>query len=321
MLTQTLVEKDARPAFRPYLVSVVSIRRLSPHFVRVTFTGELLDFFGTDRLDQRIKLMFPVEEGPHAGTLSDVGTHDEESVLRGEWYSIWRELPDEQRSPIRTYTVRAVRPELREIDVDMVVHEVGGGPASRWVARAVPGDELLIIGPDARSLSSAVGIDWQPGTATQQLLLGDETAAPAICSILETLPEGHTARAFIEVPTSADVLEPWLAPGASVTWLPRDGQPVGVLLEAALREWVAGNGDVIRPSLAASAQEVEEIDVDTQLLWDSPGAAPGAKFYSWIAGESAVIKTLRRFLVTETGIDRKRVAFMGYWRLGRAEGQ
>jgi NADPH-dependent ferric siderophore reductase len=47
----------------------------------------------------------------------------------------------------------------------------------------------------------------------------------------------------------------------------------------------------------------------------------GSDFYAWLAGESSVIKTLRRFLVSETGIDRKRVAFMGYWRLGKSEAQ
>lgn len=41
--------------------------------------------------------------------------------------------------------------------------------------------------------------------------------------------------------------------------------------------------------------------------------------YAWFAGEAGVIKTLRRHLVTHRGVDRKSVAFMGYWRRGRAE--
>ncbi|NTW42518.1 MAG: siderophore-interacting protein, partial [Cellulomonadaceae bacterium] len=41
--------------------------------------------------------------------------------------------------------------------------------------------------------------------------------------------------------------------------------------------------------------------------------------YAWLAGEAGVIKTLRRHLVTGCGVDRKSVAFMGYWRAGRPE--
>jgi NADPH-dependent ferric siderophore reductase len=63
---------------------------------------------------------------------------------------------------------------------------------------------------------------------------------------------------------------------------------------------------------------VADIDVDRELLWDSPEDGDG-EFYAWIAGEAATVKTLRRLLVTQHGVDRKRVAFMGYWRLGQAE--
>ena len=319
MLTQGVIAtKDARPAYRPYRAAVVGLEQLSPHFVRVTFGGEALRGFGTDRLDQRIKLIFPLEQGPHRGQISDIGADDPTVIAEGTWYAKWRELPSDIRSPFRTYTVRAVRPELGELDVDMVAH-ADGGPASRWLAGAAIGDELVIVGPDALSLDSAVGIDWHPGDANEMLLIGDETAAPAICSILESLPADRTARAFIEIPDAHDCLPVDLAPGASITWLARGAAPHGSVIEPALRRWVEENPHVIRPALAASAQQLDDVNVDTELLWDSLGEAPGADFYGWLAGESAMIKTLRRFLVSETGIDRKRIAFMGYWRLGKAE--
>jgi NADPH-dependent ferric siderophore reductase len=49
-----------------------------------------------------------------------------------------------------------------------------------------------------------------------------------------------------------------------------------------------------------------------------------AEIYVWLAGEAGVVERLRRHLVSErgpdrTGPDRKSVAFMGYWREGRAE--
>ena len=76
---------------------------------------------------------------------------------------------------------------------------------------------------------------------------------------------------------------------------------------------------------AGRGREVEEIDVDTDILWEVPRTAKGgaalksAPLYSWLAGEAGAIKSMRRQLVAEQGVDRRAVAFMGYWRLGRAE--
>jgi NADPH-dependent ferric siderophore reductase len=55
-------------------------------------------------------------------------------------------------------------------------------------------------------------------------------------------------------------------------------------------------------------------------VWDAPVVHEGSTLYAWLAGESGCIKALRRFLVRDTGIDRRQVAFMGYWRRGAAEG-
>ncbi|WP_460948233.1 siderophore-interacting protein [Okibacterium endophyticum] len=318
MLTQSQV-KDARPAYRPFIVTVAQVRRLSPHFSRITLAGDELGIFGTDGLDQRVKLILP---DPEFG-LCDIGARDPQTIADGTWYSRWRELPDDRRSPFRTYTVRAVRQAEREVDVDMVVHPVdeSAGPAARWLAGASVGDELILVGPDARSIDSHVGIDWQPGDADQLLLVGDETAAPAICAILESLPPGRTAHAFIEVPDAADRLELSTHDACAVTWLARGDAEVGSALDPAVRRWVADNRHVYRSALSASAQQLDDVDVDTALLWDSFGEPIGGGFYAWLAGEASVIKTLRRHLVSETGIDRKRISFMGYWRLGRAEAQ
>ena len=321
-------EKDDRPAYRPFRASVRTVAQLSPHFVRITLTGPQLGYFGTDGADQRIKLLFPAPNGQ----LTDVGADDDEAIRRGTWYEDWRTLAEDERSPMRTYTVRAVRPELAEVDVDMVTHG-DAGPASRWVQRAVVGDELVVVGPDSRSIHSAGGRDWAPGAAQEMLLAGDETAAPAICAILEALEPGRTAHAFIEVPTSADFLDVHLPEGADITWLAREEHQHGHALVPAVRDWAARHLDVIAPAKAVVSQSLEDVDVDAQLLWDSPvlqvqpidscgrGERCGGEFYAWFAGEAGVIKTLRRFLVAEVGVCRRRVAFMGYWRQGRAEGQ
>lgn len=320
--------RDERPAYRPFRAQVRALHQLSPHFVRVTLTGPQLGWFGTDGDDQRIKLFFPAPNG----SLTDVGADDEAAIRRGTWYEDWRMLGEQERSPMRTYTVRAARPERAEVDVDMVGHG-DAGPASRWLQRATVGDELVLVGPDARSIHSAGGRDWAPGAAQEMLLAGDETAAPAICAILERLEPGRRAHAFIEVPTAADFLDVHLPEGADITWLAREEHPHGHALIPAVRAWAARHLGAIKPALAVVPQSLEDVDVDAQILWDSPvlqvqpidscgrGERCGGSFYAWFAGEAGVIKTLRRALVAELGVCRRRVAFMGYWRQGRAEGQ
>lgn len=303
------LERDGRAPYRPYRAYVRSITELSPGFRRVTFTGPDLEFFAPHRLDQRIKLMFPL---PGAGA-ADLGVDDESALRDGTWFSLWRRLPERRRSPIRTFTVRGVRPHRREVDVDFAWHGEAG-PAARWLSRAAVGDEIAIVGPDARSLSSTVGIGWHPGTARQLLLVGDDTAAPAICSILECLPPGIRARAFVLVPSDADRLEIVSNAEVEITWL--TGGVVG-----AVRSWSRR----AVPPLAASPTPADgDLSDDRRnrgeadMPWSAPDDAEG-ELYAWIAGESSMVKELRRLLVNEAGLDRSRVAFMGYWKRGAAE--
>jgi NADPH-dependent ferric siderophore reductase len=317
MLTlQRETAKDARPGYRPFAARVERIRTLSPHFWRVTFAGIDFATFGTDGCDQRIKIVLPL---PGVG-LSDIGASDPRTIAEGTWYARWRALPDEERNPLRTYTIRAVRSELREIDVDMVFHGANG-PAGRWLADATEGDEVIIVGPDAASLDSSIGIDWHPGPARTVLLAGDETSAPAICSILEQLDPTVQAHAFIEIPDVADQLPLNIGSNCHITWLARGTQPAGAVLDPAVRSWTLANSAHVLPALATVPQPLGDINVDLELLWDSPGEASGGHFYAWLAAEASVIKVLRRFLVSEIGVDRKQVAFMGYWRNGKSEAQ
>jgi NADPH-dependent ferric siderophore reductase len=105
-----------------------------------------------------------------------------------------------------------------------------------------------------------------------------------------------------------------------VTWLARDDRDHGAALTAAVTEWSTTAADTLGRAAAPRRQELADVDVDTDLLWDSPEDSEG-EFYAWIAGEAAMVKGLRRLLVQGCGVDRKRVAFMGYWRLGQAERQ
>lgn len=322
----------AYPAYRPYEATVQRVLRLSPHFVRVTFTGEDLGCLGTAGLDQRIKILFPDADG----RLCDVGADDHETILSGGWYQRWRDLPEAERTPFRTYTIRSARPERRELDVDMVLHDPSpehpDGPAAAWLRRAAVGDQVVVVGPDARSADPAVGLDWRPGAARHLLLVGDETAAPAICSIVEQLRPGVVAQAFVEVPSGADILNVMVPGRSQVTWVARDAgcvtaqgfqavAPHGVLLQQALSSWIPRHLHHLGDAVLPVPGPLEDVDVDTDLLWESRLHPATGDFYAWIAGEAGMVRALRRHLVSEVGVDRRHVAFMGYWRQGRSEAQ
>ncbi|RGC66650.1 Vibriobactin utilization protein ViuB [Micromonospora sp. MW-13] len=298
--------------WRLFTVEVRAVRRLSPSFVRVTFTGPDLDRFADNGYDQRIKLVLPLP-----------GQHGVQLPGGPDWYARWRALPEDQRCPVRTYTARAARPHLAEVDVDLVLHG-DGGPASRWAHRVRPGDEAALLGPDAGYPGEHGGVEFRPSATDQVLLAGDETAVPAICAILERLPLDVRGRALLEVPQRADALPVPAPPGVEITWLPRDGALHGSRLvpavAAATASLLSGRAPVGagRPSGQPS---IADPDVDQDILWEVPPSVapvPGP-LYAWLAGEAAMIRTLRRHLVAERGVDRRAVAFMGYWRLGRAD--
>jgi len=302
------VETSVRPAYRPYRARVVGVERLGPSFRRVHFHGDGFEDFGTAGLDQRVKLLLPTPEAPGTGIADE--PHD------GLWYARWRAMPTAERPILRTYTVRRIREGV--LTIDFVVHH-DAGPAGAWAEAADLGDEIVIVGPDELSSDSRSGIDWHPRGARTVLLAGDETAAPAICSILESLHGTDVAAtAFIEVPHAADAQHVELAPRSTLTWLARDEAEHGETLIDAVRVWCAASRHHLDSVAAAERQELADIDVDRELLWDAPTGGVG-DFYAWMAGESSVVKTLRRLLVQDHGVDRSRVAFMGYWRAGQSE--
>ncbi|MGN9777014.1 siderophore-interacting protein [Micromonospora sp. H33] len=297
-MTQTL---PVAP-WRLFTVEVRAARRLSPSFVRVTFTGPDLDRFADNGYDQRIKLALPLP-GERGARLPE----------GPDWYARWRALPEHERNPIRTYTVRAVRPELSEVDVDLVLHG-DGGPATRWARRVRPGDGIAILGPDAGFDGDHGGVEFRPPAAGHLLLAGDETAVPAISAILERLPATARGRVLLEVPEADDVLPVSAPPGVTVSWLARCGDAHGARLVPAVS---AAAADLLAG--AAGGESVVDVDVDAEILWEVPVPAAPVPVYAWLAGEAGVIRTLRRHLVSERGLDRRAVAFMGYWRFGRAD--
>ncbi|WP_369139016.1 siderophore-interacting protein [Modestobacter versicolor] len=296
------------PEFRFFSGTVARVQRLSPNFLRLTFAGPEFTGFGVGGADQRIKLVLSRDGGPVRDLLTD----------GPGWYQEYCALPDERRPYLRTYTVRDARPLLGEIDVDVVLHGVDGGqhgPAGSWAAAAVVGDPVVVLGPDRSGTGRAWGVEWAPPAEGTLFLAGDETAVPAISAIVEALPSGRRTIAVLEVPEAGDVLSLAVPAGVEVRWLVRGararGEALGPAVHAALCE--------LGVAAPAAGVEPEDVDLDGGMLWEVPDAgADGC--YAWLAGEAGMVKKLRRRLVRDLGVPRTSVAFMGYWRLGAAEG-
>lgn len=327
----------------PFLLLSTIVRRIdqiSPTYRRFTFTGPEMERIADNGFDQRVKVIFPTIDGG----LDDL-------ALADDWYPAWRELDNDRRNPMRTYTIREIRREEREFDIDIAIHG-RLGPASTWALDAAVGDELIMNVPNIARGTAAGGIDWHaPAEVGQVLLAGDETALPAIAGILERLADDARGIAIVEVPYADDAAALGTRPdGVELIVLARGSDAVGTLLipevervaagilaaqlagvgvggGAVRADGVLGSGPLSAPlSVPLSAEDaLEDIDVDTQLLWEVPMDENGgpmlasAPLYAWLAGEASAIKTLRRHLVSTCGVDRKSVAFMGYWRAGKSE--
>ncbi|MCK9792207.1 siderophore-interacting protein [Isoptericola sp. 4D.3] len=230
----------------PRHATVSAVRRLTPHLVRVTIAGPELAALGpTGHTDSYVKLVL--------GELSD------------------------GRPLLRAYTVRAVReatpPELTEWDLDLVVHgdEGVGGP---WAARVQPGEPVTFMGPGG-------GYAPEP-SAPWHLLVGDDSALPAIAAALEALPAGAVAHAVVEVPGPEDEQPLETAADLTLTWLHRGD---------------ADLADAVREARAA-------------------GAFPAGAPHVFLHGEAGCVRDLRRWVRAELGVPRELLSASGYWRRG-----
>ncbi|MEV0726419.1 siderophore-interacting protein [Micromonospora purpureochromogenes] len=239
---------------------VLRTERPTPHLIRLVLGGEELAGLPVgEYTDHYIKIVFPASGVDHPRPL--------------DLAAIRRDLPRHQWPRLRAYTVRAWDPLAGELTVD-VVHHGDEGLAGPWAARLRPGDEVLFVGP---------GGAYAPDpTADWHLLVGDESALPAIGAALERLPLGAPAAVFVEVAGPADE-QRLLSPGAvALTWLHRGARPVGEALVEAVRA-----------------------------LEFPPGRA-----HAFVHGEATFVRELRRLLRVERGVPREALSISGYWRRG-----
>lgn len=222
--------------------------------------GELADFVSSGS-DQRIKLCLPKPGQP-----TPLGRD------RAEVYS----LPPAQQPKQRTYTVRWFDPERLELAIDFVVH-THVAPGASWAASVQAGDEIVAVGPSPA---------YEPNSGANPLVLvGDESALPAMAAILEEVPEGSPVQVFAEVADAEERQTIETAARASWTWLERDGVAAG----------------------------------DSMLLLEAVQAADlGEHPQVWIAAEAEVTRLLREHCMDTLGLPRDRVHALAYWRRGRA---
>lgn len=182
------------PKRRPRFLTVKSACYLSPNFIRVTFAGPELQGFPEGHEGANCKLLLP---------------RDGESREKFEAY-FEPGASSERVHPVRTYTVRAFRRELLELDIDFVAHG-DEGPATRWAQRAGPGAFLGFLGPSAPKITE-FHADWY-------LLAADLSAMPVVEATLEAMPRDAKGVAVFEVPSKEDVRKISAPAGIDIRWL------------------------------------------------------------------------------------------------------
>jgi NADPH-dependent ferric siderophore reductase len=231
-------------------LEVLRVTDITPKMRRVTLHGPDLTGFISLGTDDHVKLIFAT-------------TPEEQAWLDQPMASLASEGP---KPPMRDYTPRRYDAASGELDIDFVLH--GEGPAATWAAQAAPGQHLHIAGPRGSMIV--------PDMFDSYLLIGDETALPAIARRLEALPANRNALVVVEV---ADQNEQQMFSSQAqvdVIWIVRGEQSL--------------------------------IDVTRRL------EMPEGKLYAWVATESALSRKLRRVLLDEFGLDEAFVKAAGYWR-------
>ncbi|WP_054308276.1 siderophore-interacting protein [Mesorhizobium sp. 1M-11] len=201
--------------------------------------------------------------------------HDFASLAPDDHIKIFVPTPSGEVVP-RSYTPRRYDAEARTLDIDFALHDAG--PATNWAIDARPGDRLEVGGPKGSTIVSPDIRHW--------LLIGDETALPAIARRIEEAREGTRMTSIVAVTgpqehlvfdTRADLLTLWAHRSIS------DSSDPSTLLA----------------------------------ILKTIGLLPGT--FVWIAAEALVTRAIRSFLVQERGHPLSWMKASGYWVMGRAD--
>ncbi len=235
----------SRHELRRRTLTVATIESLSPRMLRLHFTCPDLSDFVSLGFDDHVKLFFPTGEA----------------------------LTEGQRPPMRDFTPRRFDPAAGTMVIDFALHEAG--PATQWASSAKVGDTLAIGGPRG-SMTIADDFDWY-------LLVGDESALPAIGRRLEELRPGVPVTSFVLVDDEADAQQVDTRTDWTPHWVRRvDGQANAQTIVAALRNHQLPTGDG----------------------------------FVWIAGESTIARAARALVTGERGHPKNWCKAAGYWVSG-----
>ncbi|HUC49594.1 MAG TPA: siderophore-interacting protein [Xanthobacteraceae bacterium] len=235
------------PTARRRTLTVQRIEPLAAHMTRITFTGDLLDFVSRG-FDDHIKMFFP-ERTENSEQSANVIARD--------------------------FTPRQYDLATNTLQVDFVIHE--SGAATQWASSQARVGESLTIGGPRGSFIIPVEYDWH-------LLVGDETALPAIGRRLAELPPDSRVVVIAEVDGKSDEIAFDSRADATVTWVYRNGA-------------AAGTTDGLAKALAAQK-------------------LPSGDYYAWVACESLIAKGLRHQLLADHHANPKWTRAAGYWRRG-----
>jgi NADPH-dependent ferric siderophore reductase len=231
-------------------LQVLRVTDITPRMRRVTLHGPELVGFISLGTDDHVKLLF-------ATTPEEQAALDSEAPLQNS---------DGPRPVMRDYTPRRYDPQTGELDIDFVLH--GDGPAATWAAQAEAGQTLNIAGPRGSMIV--------PDMFDSYLLIGDETALPAIARRLEALPANRKALVVVEIDNAAERQTLHSEAAVEVIWVVRGEQDL--------------------------------LEVTRQL------SLPAGDLYGWVATESSLSRKLRRVLLDEFKLDEATIKAAGYWR-------
>lgn len=256
MATESLEVQRVRHPIKMRLLTVSHITELSPAMRRITLTGGDLAGFVSASFDDHVKLIVPEapNEKPNMPTLGDKGLVFD---------------PSRPKPAMRDYTPRHYNPDTHELIIDFVLHH--DGPATNWAEQAKVDSYLGIAGPRGSFVVPA-GFDWH-------LLIGDETAIPAIARRLEELPAETQAIVVIKHGPIDAKIDFQHQCKLDLHWL----------------------------NVADDADHALEGAVRKLTLPEGEG-------YVWAAGEYSDIKAVRQYLVDEAGITKDRIRAASYWR-------
>lgn len=248
---------------------VVSTERITPHMVRVVLSGPDGAPLATDPAgytDAYVKMLLP---RPGSGVVEPFDLDE-----------VKARIPAEDWPVMRTYTIRWFEAETGRAALDFVVHG-DEGIAGPWADRVQPGDQVQLFGPGGGYAPNPEA-DWH-------LLVGDESALPAIATALEAMPEGAHAHAFIEVADPAEEQTLLTEARARVQWIHRSASESGP------------GEDLVRA--------VTELEF------------PPGRVHAFVHGDAMTVKPIRSFLRFTKDVPKEDLSASGYWRRGNDDEQ